>query len=52
MKSEKRGDLLNDLKETFDNLRKFKMTVNPKSVYLECHQVNCSAIWCHPGELM
>jgi hypothetical protein len=30
VKSEKRGDLLDDLKETFDNLRKFKMMVNPK----------------------
>jgi hypothetical protein len=30
VKSEKRGDLLNDLKETFDNLRKFKMMLNPK----------------------
>jgi hypothetical protein len=29
-KSEKRGDLLDDLKETFDNLRKFKMMLNPK----------------------
>jgi hypothetical protein len=30
VKSEKRGDLLDDLKETFDNLRKFKMMLNPK----------------------
>jgi hypothetical protein len=30
LKSEKRGDLLDDLKETFDNLRKFKMMLNPK----------------------
>jgi hypothetical protein len=30
VKSEKRGDLLDDLKETFDNLRKFKMILNPK----------------------
>jgi hypothetical protein len=28
--SEKRGNLLDDLKETFDNLRKFKMMLNPK----------------------
>jgi hypothetical protein len=28
--SEKRGDLLDDLKETFDNPRKFKMILNPK----------------------
>jgi hypothetical protein len=30
VKSEKRGDLLDDLKETFDDLRKFKMMLNPK----------------------
>jgi hypothetical protein len=30
VKSEKHGDLLDDLKETFDNLRKFKMMLNPK----------------------
>jgi hypothetical protein len=30
VKSEKRGDLLDDLKETFDNLCKFKMMLNPK----------------------
>jgi hypothetical protein len=30
VKSEKRGNLLDDLKETFDNLRKFKMMINPK----------------------
>jgi hypothetical protein len=30
VKSEKYGDLLDDLKETFDNLCKFKMMLNPK----------------------
>jgi hypothetical protein len=30
VKSEKRGDLLDDLKETFDNLHKFKMMLNLK----------------------
>jgi hypothetical protein len=30
VKSEKRGDLLDDLKETFDNLRKFTMMLNSK----------------------
>jgi hypothetical protein len=30
VKSEKRGDLLDDLKETFDNLRKYKMMLNSK----------------------
>jgi hypothetical protein len=30
VKLEKHGDLLDDLKETFDNLRKSKMMFNPK----------------------
>jgi hypothetical protein len=30
MKSKKRGGLFDDLKETFDNLRKYKMMLNPK----------------------
>jgi hypothetical protein len=30
VKSKKRVDLLDDLKETFDNLRKYKMILNPK----------------------
>jgi hypothetical protein len=30
VKSEKRGDLLDDLNETFDNMCKFKMMFNPK----------------------
>jgi hypothetical protein len=30
VKSKKRGDLLNNLKETFDNLYKYKMMLNPK----------------------
>jgi hypothetical protein len=30
VKSEKHGDLLDNLKETFDNLRKSKMMINPK----------------------
>jgi hypothetical protein len=30
VKSKKRGDLLDDLKETFDNLRKYNMMLNPK----------------------
>jgi hypothetical protein len=46
VKSEKHADLLDDLKETFDNLRKFKM-----SVYLVCHQVNYWAICYHLGGL-
>jgi hypothetical protein len=30
VKSKKHGDLLDDLKETFDNLCKYKMMINPK----------------------
>jgi hypothetical protein len=30
VKSKKRGDLLDDLKETFDNFRKYKMMLNHK----------------------
>jgi hypothetical protein len=30
VKSKKHGDLLDDLKETFDNLRKYKIMLNPK----------------------
>jgi hypothetical protein len=30
VKSKKIGDLLDDVKETFDNLRKYKMMFNPK----------------------
>jgi hypothetical protein len=30
VKSKKRGDLLDDLKETFDNPCKYKMMLNPK----------------------
>jgi hypothetical protein len=31
VKSKKRGDLLDDLKETFNNLCKYKMILNPKN---------------------
>jgi hypothetical protein len=30
VKSKKCGDLLDDLREVFDNLRKYKMMLNPK----------------------
>jgi hypothetical protein len=30
VKSKKQGDLIDDLKETFDNLHKYKMMLNPK----------------------
>jgi hypothetical protein len=50
VKLQKRGDLLDDLKETYDNLHKYKMMLNPKkNVCLVCHQENCSATWYRPG---
>jgi hypothetical protein len=33
VKSKKHGDLLDDLKETFNNLRKYKMMLNPKMCF-------------------
>jgi hypothetical protein len=36
-KSKKCGDLLDDLKETFDNLRKYKIMLNPKNIFLVYH---------------
>jgi hypothetical protein len=32
VKLKKCGDLLDDLKETFDNLRKYKIVLNPKKM--------------------
>jgi hypothetical protein len=34
VKSKKCGDLLDDLKETFDNLHKYKMILNPKKIHV------------------
>jgi hypothetical protein len=50
--SKKHGDLLDDLKETFDNLCKYKMMFNPKNMCSVYHQVNCSAIWYPLRELI
>jgi hypothetical protein len=36
VKMKKHGDLLDDLKETFDNLRKHKMMFNPKKMCVRC----------------
>jgi hypothetical protein len=49
VKSKKHADLFDDLKETFNNLRKYKMMLNPKNTCLACHQGSCSAIWYRPG---
>jgi hypothetical protein len=43
--SKKCEDLVDDLKETFDNLRKYKMMLNPKNICLVYHQASCSASW-------
>jgi hypothetical protein len=52
VKSKKCGDLLDDLKETFDNLRKYKMILNLKNVCLMYHQRNCSPTWYrHEGSM-
>jgi len=42
VKSRKKETLLDDLKETFDNLRVYKMMLNPApSVFLECQEASC-----------
>jgi hypothetical protein len=42
--------MVDDLKETFNNLYKYKMMLNPKNMCLMYHQKNCSAIWYRPRE--
>jgi hypothetical protein len=49
VKSKKRDDLLDDLKEIFDNLCKYKMMLSPKKMCSVYYQENCSAIWYRPG---
>jgi hypothetical protein len=58
VKSEKHGDLLDDLKETFDNLCKFKMMLNPKkcvfgmsSGKLLCYMVLSQGIDANPKKV-
>jgi hypothetical protein len=41
VKSGKHGDLLDDLKDTFDNLRKSKMMLNPKKCVFGVSSINC-----------
>jgi type VI protein secretion system component VasK len=48
VKSKKQGDLLDDLKETLDNLHKYKMMLNPKNACLVFYQENCSTTWYRP----
>jgi hypothetical protein len=45
VKSKKCGNLLDDLKETFDNIHKYKMMLNPKNMCSLYHQANCLATW-------
>jgi hypothetical protein len=40
VKSKKRGDLFDDLKETFDNLRKYKMMLNHKKYVFDVSSEN------------
>jgi hypothetical protein len=49
VKSKKRGNLLNDLKKTFDNLCKYKMMINPKNVCLIYHQKTAQLHGIIPG---
>jgi hypothetical protein len=46
VKMEKCEDPLDDLEETFDNLCKCQMKLNPKNTYLVFHQGNCLVTWC------
>jgi hypothetical protein len=50
VKSKKRGDLLDDLKETFDNLRKYKMMLNPKKCAFGVSSEKLLDYIYHPGE--
>jgi hypothetical protein len=52
VRSRKHRDLLDDLKETFDDLHKYKMMLNPKNVWSMYHQENCSATWYRLEESM
>jgi hypothetical protein len=36
IKTQEAEGLISDLVETFNNLRKFKMKLNPKKVYIRC----------------
>jgi hypothetical protein len=46
VKSKKCGDLLDDLKETFDNLHKYKMMLNPKKCVIISKSIrSCRRRW-------
>jgi hypothetical protein len=48
VKSKKQEDLLDDLKEIFNNLYKYKMMLNPKKCVFGVSSENCSATWFRP----
>jgi hypothetical protein len=53
VKSKKRGDLLDDLKETFINLLKYKIILNPKKCVFSVSLVKLLGYMVSsPGELM
>jgi hypothetical protein len=41
--------LISDLAETFDNMKKFKIQLNPEKCMFECPQESYSCIW-SPGD--
>jgi hypothetical protein len=53
VKSKKRGDLLDDLKETFINLLKYKIILNPKKCVFSVSSVKLLGYMVSsPGELI
>ena len=45
VKTEKRGTLLEDLRETFANLRRFQIKLNPENAALEYQSASSLASW-------
>jgi hypothetical protein len=52
VKSKRHGDLFGDFKETFDNLRQYKMMLNPKKCVFGVSSANCSTTWHRHGGSM
>jgi hypothetical protein len=52
VKSKQHGGLLLDLKETFDNLRKYRMKFNPRKCVFGVFEDSCLATWCTNAESM
>jgi hypothetical protein len=51
IKTRNPDDLIADLEETFDSLRKFQWKLNPTKCVSEYHQGNCSDLSSATGEL-